>query len=203
MRSFKSNEHIGKKVDGPYFKVSAKKGLISDPVMTLQRKLEENMLQFSGQTNHLRELDWPFRFEAHWLDKINPSNNVRIHSLKLTDRPLTGSAISMLRGFVKKSTAASAVTVWICAWAANLSGVCQYSDESSIVFHDKGGFQTDYCTSSYNRARVKANHLRLHVRKPNSAFRWPHGFAIKAHDFAKGPVKHSPNCGDLARTKLP
>ena len=40
--SFKSNEHIRKKVDGPYFE----KSLISDPVMTLQRKPEENMLQF-------------------------------------------------------------------------------------------------------------------------------------------------------------
>ena len=47
VRSFKSNEHIHKKVDGPYFEVSAKKGLTSDPVMTLQRKPEENMLQFS------------------------------------------------------------------------------------------------------------------------------------------------------------
>ena len=44
VRSFKSNENICKKVDGPYSKVSAKK--VSDPVMTLQRKPVENMLQF-------------------------------------------------------------------------------------------------------------------------------------------------------------
>ena len=44
--SFKSSEHIRKKVDGPYFDVSAKKSLIRDPVMTLQRNAEENMLQF-------------------------------------------------------------------------------------------------------------------------------------------------------------
>ena len=34
------------KVDRSYFDVSAKKRLISDAVMTLQRKPEENMLQF-------------------------------------------------------------------------------------------------------------------------------------------------------------
>ena len=45
VRSFKSSEHIRKEVDGPYFEVSAKKSLISDPAMTLQRKPEENMLQ--------------------------------------------------------------------------------------------------------------------------------------------------------------
>ena len=44
--SFKSNERIRKKVDGPYFEVLAKKSLISDPVMALQRKADENMLQF-------------------------------------------------------------------------------------------------------------------------------------------------------------
>ena len=46
MRSFKSSEHIRKEVGGPYFEVSAAKSLISDPVMTLQRKSEENMLHF-------------------------------------------------------------------------------------------------------------------------------------------------------------
>ena len=46
VRSFKSNEHIRKKVDGPYFEVSAKKSLISDPVMHLQRNAEANMLEF-------------------------------------------------------------------------------------------------------------------------------------------------------------
>ena len=46
VRTFKSSEHIRMKVDGPYFEVSAKKSLISDLVMTLQRKPEENMLQF-------------------------------------------------------------------------------------------------------------------------------------------------------------
>ena len=43
VRSFKSNEHIRKKVDGPFFDVSAKKPY--DPVMTLQRKPAKNMLQ--------------------------------------------------------------------------------------------------------------------------------------------------------------
>ena len=47
MRSFKSSEHIRKKVDGPNFEVSAKKSIISDPVIILQRKPEENMLHFS------------------------------------------------------------------------------------------------------------------------------------------------------------
>ena len=46
VHSFKSSEHIRKKVDGLYFEVSAKKKLISDHVMTLQRKPAENMLQF-------------------------------------------------------------------------------------------------------------------------------------------------------------
>ena len=46
VRFFKSNEHIRKKVDGPYFEFSAKKKLISDPVMTLHRNAEENMLHF-------------------------------------------------------------------------------------------------------------------------------------------------------------
>ena len=46
VRSFKSSEHIRKEVDGPYFEVSASQILISDPVMTLQQKPEENMLQF-------------------------------------------------------------------------------------------------------------------------------------------------------------
>ena len=47
VRSIKSNEHNRKKVDGPYLEVLAKKSLISERVMTLQRKPEENMLQFS------------------------------------------------------------------------------------------------------------------------------------------------------------
>ena len=33
--SFQSNEHIRKKVDGPYFEVSAIKSLISDPVLAM------------------------------------------------------------------------------------------------------------------------------------------------------------------------
>ena len=40
---FQSSEHIHNKVDGPYFKVSAKKSLISDPD---SGKPEENKLQF-------------------------------------------------------------------------------------------------------------------------------------------------------------
>ena len=46
VHSFKSNKYIRNKVDGPYLEVRLK-SLISDPVMTLQRKPEENMLQFS------------------------------------------------------------------------------------------------------------------------------------------------------------
>ena len=42
--SFKSNEHIQKEVYGPNYVVYLI--LISDPVMTLQRKQEENILQF-------------------------------------------------------------------------------------------------------------------------------------------------------------
>ena len=48
---FKSSEHIRMKVDRPYFQVSNKKSLISDPVMTLQRKPEENMVQFLRNSN--------------------------------------------------------------------------------------------------------------------------------------------------------
>ena len=48
VHSPKSDENIRSKVDGPYFEVSAIKSFISDPVMTLQRKPKETMLQFCG-----------------------------------------------------------------------------------------------------------------------------------------------------------
>ena len=58
VRSFKSSEHIRKEVDGPYFEVSAKQIHISDSVMTLQQKPEENMLQFYEFQIGSRFKDW-------------------------------------------------------------------------------------------------------------------------------------------------
>ena len=47
MRPFKSNENVHKKEGGPYYAVSAKKSLISDPVITRQRKPEETYWKFA------------------------------------------------------------------------------------------------------------------------------------------------------------
>ena len=48
MRSFKSNENIHKKEGGSYYVVSAKKSLISDPVITRQRKPDETYCNFAN-----------------------------------------------------------------------------------------------------------------------------------------------------------
>ena len=48
MSSFKGNENIHKKEDGLYYVVSANKSLVSDPVMTRQRKPEETYCNFAN-----------------------------------------------------------------------------------------------------------------------------------------------------------
>ena len=48
MSSFKSNENIHKKEDGSYYVVSANKSLISDLVMTRQRKPGEKYCNFAN-----------------------------------------------------------------------------------------------------------------------------------------------------------
>ena len=53
MRSFKSNENIHKKEGGSYYVVSANKALISDPVITRQRKPEEVRVVPLYQQMHL------------------------------------------------------------------------------------------------------------------------------------------------------
>ena len=72
VRSFNSNEHIYKKEDGPNFEVS-EKSLISYPVMSLQRKPEENMLQFSKSNSRQKAGDQ--NALRHTSDE-NPSSKV-------------------------------------------------------------------------------------------------------------------------------